>query len=121
MSQVERVQLSIQSLVDLDSGIVAEQVERHLRRVAQDCMDRPGDKSPRKTTLEFSFSPVCDQQGNAETVNCEVEIKSKVPVHRSKTYEMGLTKAGFIFNRDVPESLDQGVLFPKRNEKDEDE
>lgn len=117
MSRVERVQLSIETLAELDGGIVAEQAVRHLQRLAQDCMDRPGDKTKRKATLEFSFEPVCDQQGNAETVRCEVEIKSRVPVHRSKTYEMGLTKAGFVFNRDVPESLDQQVLFPKKDSK----
>jgi len=112
MASVERLQLSIQSLDELDNGIVALQFLRHLQRAANDCLDRPGDKTTRKVTLEFSFSPVCDQSGTADTAACVAEIKSKIPVHRSKTYEMGLSKAGFTFNRDVPENLNQSVLFP---------
>lgn len=112
MASVERLQLSIQSLDELDNGIVALQFLKHLQRAAADCLDRPGDKTKRKVTLEFTFSPAADQSGSADTADCVAEIKSKIPVHRSRTYEMGLSKAGFTFNRDVPESLNQGVLFP---------
>lgn len=121
LANVERLQLTIETLAELDNGIVSAQVIRHLQRLAHDCMDRPGDKTKRKATLEFSFEPVCDQSGQADSVNCTVEIKSKIPVHRSKSYEMGLSKAGFVFNRDVPDSLNQGVLFPKGNDVTEED
>jgi len=116
MTQVRRRQLSIETLAELDNGIVALALLKHLQIATRDCIDRPGDKSPRKVTMEFSVIPEVDQSGEATEADVNVEIKSKVPVNRSKTYKMGLSSNGLIFNVDIPTELHQPSLYKKESE-----
>ncbi len=117
MPRVETVQLDFRSLADLHDERIAKLLRLHLQKIAQDCMDRPGDPAKRKVTLEFIAEPVLDEHGQCETVKLEIECKSKVPTFRSKKFEMRVTKAGFLFNKDFPDDIDQPALFPG-DEKD---
>src|ERR1051326_1639324 len=110
MPRVEQVQLNFKSLADLHDGRIAKLLEKHLARIAQDCMGRPGDNSKRGVERKFSAEPVLDPAGQCETVKLEIECNSKVPTYRSKPFEMRVTKGGFLFNRDFPDSLDQQPL-----------
>lgn len=111
MSQTREVPLAFSTLVDLDSGRIDKLLAMHLARIAQDCMNRPGDKTKRKVTLEFEVSPVEDPE-TRECEHCKVaiECKSKVPTYRSKVFQMRVTKGGLLFNKDFPDSLHQAPL-----------
>jgi len=105
------VQLGFDSLVELDNGVIDGTLKKHLAAIAADCINRPSDDSKRKVTLEFTVEPVFDHQTlSCETCKVEIECKSKVPVHRSKPYEMRVTRSGLLFNQDFPDSLQQGAL-----------
>jgi hypothetical protein len=110
MPRTQEVQLDFSNLAHLDNGKIDLLLRRHIARIAMDCMDRPGDKSPRKVSLEFSCVPIPDDDGSCESVRVEIEAKSKVPTHRSKPYHMRVTKGGLLFNQDFPEDLDQQPL-----------
>lgn len=112
MGRVELVPLSFENLENLDDGRQAVAFRRHMLRVAQDCMDRPGDSTARVITLKLSVKPVIGQDGQCERCFLEMEQKSSVPVHRSRPFEMEVTKGGLLFNKDFPETLDQAPLFP---------
>lgn len=85
---------------------VAALFDKHVARVTQDCMDRPGDKHARKVTLTFSVVPVPDpDSGECEHVMVEVEAKSRMPDHRSPAYPMDVSKAGLRFNSADPKHL----------------
>lgn len=113
----QRVQLGFRTLAELADGTVDVMLQRHLQRIAQDCLDRPGDPSKRKVSLDFLCQPVIAQDGECETVKIEVECTAKVPVFRTRPYEMVPTKAGFLFNIDDPDAVDQEVLFPRSADK----
>lgn len=102
------VELNLANLNDLDDGRVATAFLHELRRVVQDCMDRPGDKSARKVTLEFTLKPVIDEGGSCEAAEGDFKIKSTVPVRKSKTYSFGVNKKGHLsYSTNSPENIDQ--------------
>ena len=112
MSQPHIVPLNFETMGQLDDGLIDQVLRRHLMAVAQDCINRPADKTKRKVTLEFTVSPVLNQQTReCEIAQVEIECKSKVPVHRSAIYPMRVSKGGLLFNQDFPESLHQGSLL----------
>jgi restriction endonuclease len=103
--------LDFVSMPQLADGKVNKLLQRHLQRAAEDCMDRPGDKSARKVVIEYVFVPQVGQDGDCEKVICEVECKTKVPVYRSVPIQMRPTKGGFLFNPDFADDLDAQSLF----------
>lgn len=50
------VQLTLESINDLDDGRVAVAFMQELRRAVTDCMDRPGDTTARSVSLETALS-----------------------------------------------------------------
>lgn len=119
MPQVQEVPLNFETLTELDSGKINMLVTRHLALIANDCMNRPGDKNKRKVTLEFYAEPILEEDGQCERCKIEVECKSKVPTFRSRRFEMRVTKGGFLFNKDFPSELDQPSLYDNLNAPDE--
>jgi len=91
------VELSLTSLEELDDGRVSKAFQHELKRAVQDCIDRPGDKKPRKVVLELELVPVVNTENGlleCEGADGEFTIKSKVPTRRSKKY-------GFRANKNV--------------------
>lgn len=105
------IELDLRSLENLDDGRVSVAFAHELKRAVQDCMDRPGDKKPRKVTLEFSLTPVCSAEGGVvemEGADGDFTIKSKVPERKSKTYSFRANKRGQLaFASESPDSVDQ--------------
>jgi hypothetical protein len=119
------VSLSINSLAELDGGKVSAAFLHDLRRIIQDCIDRPGDKTARTITLEFSAKPQVGQELVCEGVEGKFRIKSKIPERKTKIPERKTkiperkTKAyhfqtdrsgGLFFNANNPANSDQTTL-----------
>lgn len=105
-------QLTLGSLADLDLGKGAEVFQRLLKRAVEDCMDRPGDKAPRKVALEIHIIPVMEQSGDCVEVSAEIVCTAKVPTYRTKPYSMGVRKGGIlVFNPDSPDNINQGTFL----------
>lgn len=118
MGRIVEVPLDFTHLGMLDEQRIDRLLCMHIANVARDCMNRPGDKSKRKVTLEFYVQPIPDPDtGDAHTAGVEIECKSKVPVFRSRRFEMRLSNKGLTFNTDFPDQLDQPSLF--QDEHDE--
>ncbi len=120
MPRVEEVPLDFTHLQSIDDGKVDALLRFHLQRAAQDCQSRPADKTKRKVTLEFAVSPILDESGEAYEAHVQIEVKSKVPVNRTRAFEMRLGRNGFTYNQDFPEDLDQPSLFPQRDDEKSD-
>lgn len=106
------VQLTLDSLVNLDLGKGAEAFNRHLRRAVEDCMDRPADTTARKVQLEISLIPIMEQGGDCVEVSAQIHAASKVPPHRTKLYSMGVRKGGIlVFNPDSPDNVNQSTFI----------
>lgn len=92
------------ALADIDGGRIALAFEQALRRCAQDCDDRPGEKKPRTLTLQLSVKPVIDQDGMCEDCDVVVTVADNVPKRKSKSYNCSLRKGGHLAYH--PDSLD---------------
>lgn len=105
--------LTLESLKDLDYGKAFVAFQAHLTRAAQDCLDRPGDQKARSVQFQIALVPVLDPGTlDCSTVKAQIQVTSKVPVHRTKVYEMGLRKnGGLVFSEDSPEAIDQTTFF----------
>lgn len=116
MPRTQIVDLDFGNLAHLDDGRINKVLLYHLQRCAIDLINRPADTTKRKVTMEFTIAPLLDvDTGECESAKIEVEVKSRVPVHRSKPYEMQVDRKGFRFNCDFPDSLDQAPLFEKED------
>ena len=112
MGEIKLVPLGFRSLEEIDDGRQSAAFRKHMARIAQDCMDRPGDSTARVVTLTLSIKPVTGDDGQCESCFVEMEQRSKVPVQRSRPFEMQVTKGGLAFNQEFPDALDQIPLFP---------
>lgn len=113
MPKVIEVPLDFSNLKNLDDGRIDKLLKHHIGNIARDCINRPTDKSARKVTLEFIVKPQPNPEGDAETASVEVECKSKVPIYRSRRFEMRLSNNGLSFNADFPDDINQPSLFPE--------
>ncbi len=102
MRNLEKFDLA--SLAKIDGGRIAIAFEQALRRVAQDCDDRPGEKKERSITLTLAVKPRLDEVGMCEDCDVQVAVTDSVPKRKSKIYNMSLRKGGHLLFAD--ESLD---------------
>lgn len=87
----EKRPLSLHTLPDLDSGVIAAQFDEFIKQVLQDCDERPNDKSARKVSLELQFVPVPSATGQvADEVELSFHIASRIPKAKSRSYHMPL-------------------------------
>ncbi len=113
MAEVKLEQLRLDTLGTLEPRLEAV-FQRHLASIAQDCINRPREKNKRKIVIEMTIEPVQDPEtGECEHCNISVEARSKVPTHRTKSFQLAPSKAGFRFNSEVPENINQPGLFSK--------
>ena len=111
MPQTQLVQLDFSNLSVLDEGRIDKLLKKHIQNIAQDCIDRPGDPTARTMQLNFTVKPICTPEGYCENTFVEIECKSKVPVYRSQTFKMRVSRQGLQFNQDFPDEIDQQPLF----------
>lgn len=106
-----KTKLSLDSLKELDMGKVEKVFQHHLTRVLADIDDRPADKTARRVLLEIQAVPA-DAEG--DTVDMEFSVKSSVPIHRSRKYNMVVRhesgKRTAVFNTEEAENVHQGTL-----------
>lgn len=105
-------QLTLAQVAEIDDGRIAAAFAQALKRVAQDCDDRPGDDRPRKIVLEMAFMPVLSEDGICDSVKSQCQIKDTIPTRKSRVYDFGLRKGGLFSYQ--PMALDnhrQATMF----------
>jgi hypothetical protein len=116
MSKLLKVELS--SIEELDDR-VAKAFDQHMKRVGQDCMDRPTDKTARTVTLVVRITPIphVDATSGRTVITCtevetELEVFSKIPTQKSSIKSLALRpNACFAFNPDSPDNVNQATLL----------
>lgn len=107
---------TLDTLKDLDGGKAALAFEQHVRRAANDCLDRPGDQTARKITLEIKLSPVLNADLTCDEVKAQIEASSAVPKHRTKEYSFGIRANGMlVFSQDSPDNVNQTTMLDDDN------
>lgn len=112
MRLITEEKLTLASLGEMDGGKIGRVVERLLRRMADDCNDRPADERERELTIKIGMVPICSGEGVAEAVKTQVKASAKVPHHQSRPYEMRITNSGsgLAFNAGAPDSVAQHTM-----------
>lgn len=104
-------EFNLANLAYVSDGRINAIVKRHIERAILDCEDRPGDKKPRKVTLDLLVTPVVLQDGAVTDVNIEVEVSSRIPKHISPTINCMIKHGGKAVFNDMSESdVDQRTL-----------
>lgn len=93
-------QLNLATLMELDGGRVTEAFQQEIKRLVADCEDRPGEAKPRKILLELELVPVMFD-GHIDSIDGKFRVKSTVPVRRSKKYNFGVRRGGFLVFNDL--------------------
>lgn len=99
--------LKFDSLKDLDYGMIDKVFENEIAKAADDCNQRPEDKTARKVVLTFSLTPRMSG-GALDRVEVAFDFATKLPIQKSKVYEMqpiiNKGKAtGLNFHPDLPD------------------
>lgn len=88
------IQLDFSGLQVLDNGKLSAAFQAELQAAVRDCIDRPGDKSPRKVNLSMQLVPVLDDTGDASNVQIKFDVKAAIPKRKTRTYEMLTIRGG---------------------------
>lgn len=105
------VAFDARSIAVIDGGRIAEAINQELRKAALDCDDRPGDRRPRKVTLQLDMVPVVDDRGDCDSVNVTAQVKAIHPSRKSQKFDMSLRKNGVLaFNEESLDNADQQTL-----------
>lgn len=106
------MQLKLETLGELDGGKGALAFQHHMKRAAEDCLDRPADSKARTVTLKVELTPVMEDDGDCREVKAKITASSSIPVHKTKVYSLALRKNGILaFNPDAPDNINQGTLI----------
>ena len=102
------IALKLETLKDLDFGRPAVAYEQSIADAVRDCIDRPGDKRPRKVTMEFVITPQGGDDGDCDAVEGEFKIRTVLPHRQTRPYSFGLNKRGSLFfSENCPENVNQ--------------
>lgn len=113
------IELTLESLKDLDFGKVEVAFRRHLKRAVDDCMDRDMDHTARVVALVFKLAPEKRQGGPADRVLLQCQVTSKVPPHASAVFRCAPRRGGQLAFKADCEDVDQGTFsdLPEQDEK----
>lgn len=100
----------IDQLALIDGGRIKEAWEREMKRMREDCQDRPALNKPRQVHIVTSLVPVCGEDGTLESVKVAFDIDHKMPKRQSQVYDMKAVPGGLVFNELSPEDVRQGTL-----------
>lgn len=102
---------SLASLSTIDGERIAIAFEQALKRVVQDCDDRPGEKKERTVTLTLAVKPRLDVDGLCEDCDIQVAVTDSVPKRKSKVYNMSLRKGGhLLYNNESLDNVEQDTM-----------
>lgn len=120
--------LSLEQLAKIDGGIHARIFAAEVAELARDCFNRPGDKSPRKLTLEMGMSPRLNSDGSLDCVITTFDWKPRKPTVKSNPYLMksaidvqGADHHGLLFNADLLQQPEMDVAGDSDRLRDEED
>jgi hypothetical protein len=102
--------MTLETLIAMDGGRIAQVFNREVERLTSDCEDRPALKKARKLTLTLTLLPVPTDEGDLDSVFFNVALDVKAPKKESKVYSAAATKDGLFYNELAPENARQQTI-----------
>jgi len=100
---------TLKTLVALDGGRLRAAFDEALKRLYDDCRDRPGLDTARTLALKVALKPVVEG-GELTSVDVRFEFDTKVPKMASRNYNMIAVRGGLAVNDLSPENARQGTM-----------
>lgn len=111
--------LDLKTISEMDNGRIAEAVRLALKRIEEDCRDRPGEKGARKVTLTILMAPELDESCRVmDTAKIAFDIKETVPKMKSKVYSALARGHGLFINEASEEDARQLTLDERAAEEE---
>lgn len=93
--------LSLETLKDFDLGKAKIAFEHALKKVATDCLERPGTKAARKIVFTTNVVPILQQDGDVVDVEIDFTVQAKVPAWQTAAKPLAVTKVGGLLFNDL--------------------
>jgi hypothetical protein len=110
-------QLTLDTLGDLDGGMVRAVINRSIRQALMDTEDRGEDEKPRKVVITISFEKISDRQ-----IGTDVTAQVRLPALRPKATIGNIVfkdgEPSVLFQTLSPDDPDQQT-FPSLNERED--
>lgn len=107
--------LTIDTLGDLDDGIVRRLADRALGEALTDCDARPMLNKPRKVVITIEMRPVVEDRGAMKGVNTAVSVKSSVPPRKANGDYLPTTIRGSKVTAYMPDSRQDAMFGSEEN------
>lgn len=107
--------LTLDTIQHLDMGKAALTFDDCLHRGVRDCIERPGDKRPRKVEMQLTLTPLTEIHG--KSISCEgakgvFVIRVTVPNYQTGEVDFGVRNTGaLIFSPENPHDHRQTSLI----------
>ena len=103
----------ISDLSDIDNGRIAEALKMKMKRVLDDCRDRPNLDKSRKIKLQVEVTPTADPKTFAlDGINLSFRINSTYPNRERIDLNLGCKADGRLFySEHSPGNFDQKTVF----------
>jgi len=83
----------LENLASID-GHAADGFEKELKRIVEDCMERPLTDGKREVSLHVRIKPEPDKTGDCTRVELLFFVKSKMPARESDVFHPRVKKTG---------------------------
>jgi hypothetical protein len=123
--QTELLELTLESLTELDNGRAEKMFREKLDVVKQDLLKRPGDDRPRRLVFEVSMKPIAAvEEGGTpycRAVRTTFKVQPKLPPEETLPVTVGIKATGHMyFSPADPDNPDQrGLPFGEEAEVQE--
>ncbi|MGC3968912.1 MAG: hypothetical protein QM775_16545 [Pirellulales bacterium] len=106
------LKFTVENWHELDEGRMARAVEQAIRRIVNDCKDRPGLDSARKLGLTLVFTPFTDDLNDIVEIKMDYDVKTSVPSTGRGGMSLGVQKNGeLLFSSTSPHNVNQSTMF----------
>lgn len=111
-------ELNFAALAEFDEGRIAASFDLALRRLEEDCRDRPLLGKARTITITLAAKPIADEDGAFDSVDLNFAFKESRPKAETKTYHAAPQhgQTGLFVNELSPKNARQGTIDQPREE-----
>lgn len=103
----------ISDLREIDNGRISEALKLQIKRVIDDCRDRPNLEKARKIKLQIEVIPTADPKTSSlDGIKLSFRINSQYPNMERVDLNLGCKADGrLFFSEHSPENFDQKTVF----------
>lgn len=104
--------LTLDTIGDLDDGVVRGLVNAALEECLDDLDNRPALDKPRKLTIQLSLEPVLDKRGGLKGISAYAEVSKKIPPRTANADYCPTNVRSGKLEAHLPDDRQDAITFP---------